>query len=74
MTFTTGTTYEMRWIGDADARTLFTIVARTAKTVTVDGPRGVQRCRVTVRDGVEQCAPFGSYSMSPVLCAERPRG
>jgi heme-binding NEAT domain protein len=68
MNFETGTTYKGRFIGDADSVILLTVKARTAKTIkTADG----KTLRVSVWNGVEQVKPFGSYSMAPIISADR---
>lgn len=76
--FQVGTSYTMRFVGDANATVAFTVVARTAKTVTIEAP-GVPTKRVGVRSSglfadaaVESCYPLGRYSMAPVLRADRP--
>ena len=78
MTFTTGKTFFMRSICDYECKWFYTVVKRTAKTVTIQEidengeKRGEEiRCRITVRDGVEEVSPKGKYSMSPVLKADR---
>jgi len=71
--FKVGGTYQTRSIGDADCVILATMAKRTAKTVTLaKAPLGNQSTfRVSIRDGVEQFAPWGSYSMSPTMRADR---
>ena len=74
-TFTTGNTYKMRWVGDADAVTLCKVIKRTAKFVTLDVDGfGVQRVAVKPCDQGESCLPLGRYSMAPCLKACRPVG
>ena len=70
--FQAGNTYSGRFIGDADAVFQVQILARTAKTVTVMGPQGMAKHRVS-RDyeGGEYIKPFGSYSMAPICNAKR---
>jgi len=71
-TFQAGNTYGGRFIGDADAVFQVKILARTAKTVTVAGPQGLKRLRISLdHEGGEQVYPFGKYSMAPVCRAKR---
>ena len=46
-----------------------TIEKRTAKTVTAKALGKMKTLRITVRDGVECVAPWGTYSMSPTIRA-----
>ena len=59
-TFEVGRTYSTRSICDYDCVHSFTILARTAKSVTVDVHGKTVRRGVRVSDGVEQFKPFGS--------------
>jgi len=71
-TFQIGQSYSGRFIGDADAVFQVKILARTAKTVTVIGPKGMAQHRISRDlDGGEQIFPFGKYSMAPVCRAKR---
>jgi hypothetical protein len=71
-TFQIGQAYSGRFIGDADSVFQVKILARTAKTVTVIGPKGMAQHRVSRDlDGGEQIFPFGKYSMAPVCRAKR---
>jgi hypothetical protein len=66
--FETGKTYVTRSICDADMIVRVTVAKRTDKTiVTVTG----DRLRVKVWNGVEQVKPWGSYSMAPIISADR---
>ena len=71
-TFTTGTTYDT---GAADYVWTFTVVSRTAKTLTlVDEYGEVSQRRVTTGwQGHEICLPLGRYSMAPVISADQPK-
>ncbi len=73
-TFQVGNTYNMKWIGDADANTACTVVKRTAKFVTfeIEG-YGVKRCGIKLSDYElnEFALPLGAYSMAPCVRAER---
>lgn len=71
--------YVMRWLGDSGdtaQSSRYTVVARTAKTVTVasDSDPTPRRHRIHIRDGVERIDPHGRYSLSPVLSADRDTG
>lgn len=73
MQFQTGKTYQTRSIGDHDCIFSFTVLARTAKSVTVDVNGERVRRGVRVHEGVERFMPFGSYSMAPCISADRER-
>lgn len=70
--FKVGETYSERFMCDYDSIAHFTILARTAKTITteVHGKRVVRRVRVSDYDGCERFSPFGSYSMAMVVSAK----
>ena len=68
-TFTIGETVATRSIGDYDCIFRFTVVARTAKFVTLDDGHGTYRVGVKVYNGAEYAQPFGSYSMAPIVTA-----
>lgn len=73
-TFEQGCTYRMSWITDAQAETLWRVVKRTAKTVTLQTEGfGTKTCRVRVNAAweSEEVAPLGRYSMAPVLVAAK---
>lgn len=66
--FQAGQTYQTSSICDADMVIRETIVSRTAKTVkTASG----KTFRVSEYNGVEQIKPWGSYSMSPRISADK---
>jgi hypothetical protein len=71
VTFEAGISYFCRSACDSDCVWHFTIIRRTASSVwvLVDG----KECRRGVRvwNGVEKFEPFGRYSMSPVVSADR---
>ena len=69
--FQVGQTYSTRSIGDHDCIFAFTILARTAKSVTVKVHGNIVRRGLSVRDDVEQFKPFGTYSMCAVIRANR---
>lgn len=70
--FQIGTTYSTRSICDYDCIFRFTAIKRTAKTVTFQyhDRQLTRRVRLT-DDGVEMVNPLGSYSMAPVISADR---
>ena len=74
-TFTPGNAYQMRWIGDADARTATRVVKRTAKFVTlwIEG-FGVKRCVINTNDQGEFAFPLGRYAKAPCVRACRGMG
>lgn len=66
--FETGKTYYTRSIVDADTIIRVTVAKRTDKTiVTALG----DRLRINVWNDVEQVKPWGSYSMAPIVGADR---
>ena len=78
--FEVGATYSTRSIGDHNCIWTFEVIARTARFVTLRSPsfRNGSDATDTARVGIrtyrdtEVCSPFGSYSMAPVLMADRP--
>lgn len=71
--FVVGESYQARSAGDYDCVWTFTVECRTARFVTLVQDSG-ERMRVGVREwqGVESALPFGRYSMSPSIRADRP--
>lgn len=71
--FEVGKTYVMSWAGDSELKTPYTVIKRTAKTVTVQcrDEKKVKLCRISIYENVEQISPTGKYSMSPTLCADK---
>ncbi len=67
--FEVGKTYATRSIGDYDCIHSFTILARTAKTITTKVSSKVVRRGLSEWDGIEQFRPFGTYSMCAVISA-----
>ena len=67
-TFETGKTYQTRSICDADMVISVTVTSRTAKTIkTAEG----KTLRVGIYDNAEFVKPWGSYSMAPIVRADR---
>ena len=70
--FEVGRTYWVRSICDYDTIFSFEIVKRTEKTVTIKSRTwGCDVKKIKVRDGVETIMPLGTYSMAPMLTADR---
>lgn len=66
--FEAGKTYWTRSICDADMIIRETIMSRTEKSVkTASG----KTFKVKEYNGVEQIKPWGSYSMSPIIGADK---
>lgn len=70
--FEIGKTYATRSICDHNCIYSFTILARTAKTVTVNVHGKQAKRGLQLRDGVEEFKPFGTYSMAPTIKADKP--
>ena len=66
--FEAGKTYATRSIVDADSIIRVSVAKRTAKTITT--ARG-KRFKVSTWNGVEQFKPQGSYSMAPIISADK---
>lgn len=70
--FEIGKKYFMFSVCDQDCKWFYTVTARTASTITLQDEDGkTKRCRVSDFMGEESCKPLGSYSMAPVLRANR---
>jgi hypothetical protein len=69
-TFQIGETYATRSICDHECIFSFTILGRTAKTVTVNVHGKTVRRGLTLWNGVEQFKPFGTYSMCTIIGAD----
>lgn len=71
--FTVGRSYSTRLNVEDGVGLTYTVTARTPKFVTLRDRWGDER-RVGVKthDGVEWALPDGSYSMAPVIHADRP--
>ncbi len=71
--FQVGQTYSERSLCDWECIFSFKILARTAKTVTVNVHGNVVRRRIGLDEkGVEHFLPFGSYSMCTSIGADDP--
>jgi hypothetical protein len=74
--FQVGRTYFGRSIGDSNCIIEIEVLKRTSKTITVNlTGEGVKTFRVSTKytDGCEMIKPWGSYSMSPIIVADRMR-
>lgn len=70
--FEAGKTYAARSACDHECIWKFKVVSRTSKTLLLQGEDGKARRRGISADASgEYCLPLGSYSMAPVLRAER---
>lgn len=71
MKFEVGKTYWTRSICDSDCIFRFTILARTAKQVTVKVHGKTVKRGLSIWNGVEQFSPFGRYSMAAIIGADK---
>jgi len=69
--FQVGHTYYDRSACDHECIFEFTILARTAKTVTIEQRGKISKRGLSVYDGIEQFKPFGTYSMCTIISADR---
>jgi hypothetical protein len=69
--FEVGKTYQTRSICDHDCIYSFTILARTAKTITTKVHGNTVRRGLTIWNDVEEFKPFGSYSMCAIIRASK---
>ena len=72
--FEVGKSYTHGWIGDSDLFTTWTVIKRTAQTITISNGKETKTCRIIKRLSeirkAESIFPFGQYSMAPILSAE----
>lgn len=68
--FEVGKTYATRSICDYDTWFRFTILARTAKQVSIKVNGNIVRRGLYIYDDVEQFKPYGSYSMCAIIGAD----
>jgi hypothetical protein len=66
--FEPGKTYWTRSICDSDCIVRVPVARRTAKTITTDDGKVL---RISVWQNVERVKPWGSYSMAPIVSADR---
>ena len=73
-TFEIGKSYTHGWIGDSELFTTWTVIARTAKTITIKNGNEIRKCRIiknlTEWNKAETVLPYGDYSMRPSLSAD----
>jgi len=69
--FEVGKTYSTRSMCNWDCIYSFVILARTAKSVTVDVHGKTVRRGLSIYEGVEQFKPFGNYSMAAIISADK---
>lgn len=71
--FEIGKEYSMRSICDHECIWTYTVIARTAQTITITDGKSVQKCRVSKKvseyRNAETIYPLGQYSMAPSLVA-----
>lgn len=71
-TFEIGKTYTARSICDYDCVFAWTVVSRTAKRMVLEDKRGETRTvGIKVWGDCETAKPLGTYSMCPVINADR---
>lgn len=76
--FEVGKQYVHGWIGDSDLFTTWSVIKRTAKTITIkqEGTQldNIKTCRIIEKlsqwEDAECVFPFGQYSMAPTLRAK----
>ncbi len=69
--FEVGVSYFCRSLGDSECIWHFSIIRRTESSVWVEVNGKECRRSIRVWSGVEKFEPFGRYSMSPVVSADR---
>jgi hypothetical protein len=67
--FEVGESYASRSLADYDTVYIFTIVARTDKTISTTVRGELVKSGIRVYDNQETFKPFGTYSMCPVIYA-----
>lgn len=72
-TFEINKTYSMRSICDHECVWTYTVVARTATTITITDGKETKKCRINKAyseyRNAETIFPLGRYSMCPILSA-----
>ena len=73
-TFEIGKNYSMTSPCDHNCVWTYTVVARTAQTITITDGKKVQKCRISKQSSqffnAEAVYPLGSYSMCPILVSD----
>lgn len=71
--FEVGKKYEMHSICNWDCVWSYTVIVRTAATITITDGKEVKKCRINKKiseyRGSESVYPLGNYSMCPILSA-----
>ena len=71
--FEIGKEYSMRSACDHNSNWSYTVIARTAATITISDGKETKKCRVSKQvsewNNAETIYPLGQYSMSPSLVA-----
>lgn len=72
-TFEIGKTYSMRSACDHNCIWTYTVIDRTAKTITITDGDDVKKCRISDKisnyNNAETIYPLGRYSLAPSLRA-----
>ena len=72
--FEIGKQYKMRSACDHECVWTFTVVDRTAKTVTITDGNEIRKCKIAQKEtewsGHESVYPLGKYSLCPILRAK----
>jgi len=71
MKFEAGKTYKTRLVSDCEQNAILTVISRTEKTIKASTEFGVKTLRISLWNGVEQVKPWGSYSMAPIISANK---
>lgn len=71
--FEAGKTYFTRSICDSECIVTVAVVSRTAKTIQARTAKGLKTLRIFMPswEAVEKVRPWGSYSMAPIVGADR---
>lgn len=71
--FETGKTYQTRLICDSDCIVRLNVISRTAKTIkaSVNGEETKTFRIFLTYDNFEAVRPYGSYSMAPIISADK---
>jgi hypothetical protein len=73
--FQAGQSYEMRSVCDFDCVLTYKVTRRSGQSIWIYDIRSknmvAERRKITTFNGVETCRPLGSYSMAPILTAEK---
>jgi hypothetical protein len=71
--FEVGKQYTHGFIGDSELFVTWTVIKRTAQTVTITDGRETKTCKINAKvseyRNAESVFPFGRYSMCPILSA-----